>query len=274
MYVFSEVAEKIMLQPAASKSLRVNLVKTKFGEADVVELGKEAGPAASPDPQAPIPVSPEKVKIDVADIVGCRDVQAGVVKVAGGSSKAEDIHATDVGTEEGKRASKSVKKVQKDVVQSAGLEGPEIAVKKGSKGAAKVRKSGSKGSGKEDPDLSPATVELAGREKADKKRKGSEVTFNEGEEYRLMSPFDTTETVGTCEAFLFESGDERRFHHKPIPPGYMVVILKTVIQPKILLPFPNKHDDPAQTELAHALGGRMLWPIKCVKKMQAKRRAK
>lgn len=104
----------------------------------------------------------------------------------------------------------------------------------------------------------PATT--AGR----RKRK-VEVIFEAGMEYRMVSPTDVKETVGTGYVILPEPGESGIFHGKPVPKACVVVQVTSVAVPGALLPHPNMGDDPPATVLGDAIGTTVAWPVKCVK---------
>jgi len=103
------------------------------------------------------------------------------------------------------------------------------------------------------------------------KRKRKEVVFEADKEYRMMSPSDIKETAGrgTVNLMALEAGS---FHGSTIPKGYVVVLVKSVLLKDVSLPFPNMKDDPAQVFLGSAIGTAVLWPARCVKSEEIKKK--
>ena len=141
----------------------------------------------------------------------------------------------------------------------------DLVGKRAEKTGHKMTSKASEGSAVDDPKQIPAKVKDV---MVSPKRKNTKVILEDGVEYRLVSASDTHVTVGTGSLFL-GSG---LFHGKEIPSGFSVVNVNSVVDESILLPYPNKNDDPPQTELGQAIGSRVLWPTKCVRPKQSKRK--
>ncbi len=98
-----------------------------------------------------------------------------------------------------------------------------------------------------------------------------EVVFEAEKEYRMVSPSDTHKTAGYG-IVVIEAIESGEFHGLQIPRGFIVVHLKKVTMPTLLLPYPNMKDDPPHTMLGDALGTGVLWPAKCVKSTETKKK--
>lgn len=74
--------------------------------------------------------------------------------------------------------------------------------------------------------------------------------------YQLLSPEDPQACVG----FGRVLPNQTCLHGNGLPPGYVVVFLTLIANPKCALPVPNLADDPPQITLGDAAQTYVAWP--------------